>query len=58
MIFAASGRYAIACPIDNVLAGLGRKLNKTTGAPLRLAAGSALAERKLEQAPVLLNVPK
>jgi hypothetical protein len=58
MIFAASGRYAVACPIDNVLSELGKKLNKKTLAPLRLAVGPAFAGTKLEQAPVALNVPK
>lgn len=43
MVFAASGRYAVACPVETVLAELGQRLNKT----LRLTVQPAVAERKL-----------
>ena len=51
MIFAASGRYAVACPVDPVLAALGQELNK--GKPLSMVAVPAIAERKTESSCVV-----
>lgn len=48
MVFAASGRYAVACPVETVLAELGVKVNETQ-TPLRLT----VAERKLVHSSVI-----